>query len=377
MATRDWPTGPQWDPQSVTWGARVPTSGWAGFYSGQRQRVAHLGHRQVVTLTLPAWRDAAQAAAREAWLQSLVASGDLVRLLPWHRPQPLGTARGMPTTAAVAAGASAVTLSGVRAGANLINGHSFETPGTAGCGAGWSPYEFGSTGTITRSRVGTFFETGAWSQRLEATALGTASTDRVGVQQTVTGLASLAGGVATFSAYALGGAGGASVRAYADFYSGGGGLLGSIDSGVIVANPASFARLAATGAVPVNTSYAICYLWMSSRPVAAGPADVYFDAVQLQAGPLSAYTGFATFLAGDFFGAGGQLHQAASDTTCSDVGGAAVTTVLPVRRALALGAPVTLLQPTATFELAAAELAAAYTPGLVQQPLELTFVEAF
>ncbi len=377
MATRDWPAGPQWEPQTLTWGARVPTSGWAGFYSGQRQRVAHLGHRQVVTVTLPAWRDATQAAAREAWLQSLVASGDLVRLRPWHRSVPLGNARGSMTLgASAAAGASSVSVIGAAPAPNMLLGGSFEVDTDAnGRSDHMQSYITGSTGAVT-------FEagpplpgaTGLRSQRITAAALGTSSGDAIGVRQDTTGIIpgrSYTMAVSVLSATACG------LRLYWDWMAADGTTVLS-NAQTTVTAPLSAARLTHTSTAPTNAASVRAYVWAQANP-APGIAQINLDDWQFeQSAAASAFAGSASLAAGDFLGVvGGQLLQAASAVAFTDAGAATVPLVLPLRRAVTSGTALAWNSPTSTFELAAAELAAAYTPGLVQQPLELTFVEAF
>lgn len=376
MATRDWPTGPQWQPQTLSWGARVPTSGWAGFYSGQRQRVAHLGHRQVVTLTLPAWQDAAQAAAREAWLQSLVASGDLVRLRPWHRPQPLGTARGSLTAGATAAaGAAALTVVGAAPQPNLLLSGSFGVDSDGnGLADNWNPYFAGSTGSVAYA-AGVSPPFSPRAQQVTATALGTTASDQVGCVQDNRPVQASA--VYTLSVYCLSFTA-CQLVLFLGWYQADGVTLAGTSSFTATASTSGYRRDSLTATAPANAAFVRPYFWGQANP-SVGIAQLNFDGAQLELGSApSTFAGQATLRAGDFLGVvGGQLLQAAADVTFNDTGVASVPLVLPLRRAVSSGAALAWASPTATFELAAAELAAAYTPGLVQQPLELTFVEAF
>ena len=133
MTTLSWPTTRAFEPARVSWGVRAPSSAWNAFYTGQSQSIVHLGHRLEVTMSLPPCRPAA-AAEREAFLMSLAARGDWVRLGHFARRLPLGNVgarAGVTVASAAAAGASSVALAGLTSRANLLTHGSFELDGNS------------------------------------------------------------------------------------------------------------------------------------------------------------------------------------------------------------------------------------------------------
>lgn len=121
MATINWPTSAAFVPREVTWGARVPKSRWAGFFTADEQSISHLADRIALTLDLRPCNPA-EGAEREALFTELVSAGHFVRLGHPLRPEPLGTLRGTPTVAATAAaGVRTVQVQGL-AGDTLKGG---------------------------------------------------------------------------------------------------------------------------------------------------------------------------------------------------------------------------------------------------------------
>lgn len=124
MATLDWPSLPAFAPRGqdgFTIGVAAPKARWAALYTGDSSTNSHLADRLRITLQLPPCAPAA-ANLREAFILGLVSTGDWVRLGHLLKWEPMGTLRGSPTVAAVAAaGARSFTLQGP-ANATLLGG---------------------------------------------------------------------------------------------------------------------------------------------------------------------------------------------------------------------------------------------------------------
>ncbi len=178
-------------PRALSPSVQAPRSAWRSAYSTQRETLSHLGHRLLISMTLPPAIDRRLVAEREAWLASLAASGDWVRLPAFHRPFPQGNASGaLLVSGAVAAGASAIALTGARPAPSLMLGGSFEVDTDAnGRADHMQSYITGSTGAVTYE-IGPPLPgaTGLRSQRITAATLGTASGDAIGVRQDMAGI---------------------------------------------------------------------------------------------------------------------------------------------------------------------------------------------
>lgn len=175
------------------------------------------------------------------------------------------------------------------AGDNLIANSSFEVDSNAdGLADGWTAYQNGTTGTITRSiqAVGLY---GAKVQRIAAAGLGTASTDRIGVQQTIS-VAGAASSPFWFSAYASSSSGSPKGQLFVDFRDGSNASVGTVSGGDF-STTTTLARHFASGTIPATAVSAILYLWGSSRPGGVGLAAIDFDGVQFQVGGVM--TGYA------------------------------------------------------------------------------------
>lgn len=147
MPTQDWPTSRAFAPvqrDGFTLGIQSPKSAFAGFYTGNRQTWGHLADRLLLTLQLPPCTPA-DGALREAFIGSLVSTGDWVRFSHLLRPEPLGLLGGSPvvqTSAAV--GARSLTLQNARAGNNLLRS---VDQITTWLGTGWTP----NNATVTQN----------------------------------------------------------------------------------------------------------------------------------------------------------------------------------------------------------------------------------
>jgi len=205
--------------------------------------------------------------------------------------QPFGTGDGTTTTfqlvrsvggyaepVAMAQSGAVASVSGVPA-INLLAPHSsFEVDTNAdGLADGWAQYVVGSFGSAANSlQGGGVYNT--YLQQCTATALGTASTDRVGVSKVnvpvVEGLAY------TLSAWVRGTVG-VGATLFAEFVSSGGSTLGLLSNSAIIL-AATWDRPAVSGIAPAGTVKANVYVWAHSRPGSAGAATLDVDAVQMQ-----------------------------------------------------------------------------------------------
>jgi hypothetical protein len=168
------------------------------------------------------------------------------------------------------------------AGDNVVANSSFEVDSNAdGLADGWTAYQNGTTGTITRSiqAVGLF---GAKVQRIAAAGLGTASTDRIGVQQTIS-VAGAANSPFWFSAYSSSSSGSPKGQLFVDFRDVSNASVGTVAGGDF-STTTNLVRHFTSGTIPATAVSAILYLWGSSRPGGVGLAAIDFDGVQFQVG---------------------------------------------------------------------------------------------
>lgn len=118
MAIIDWPTTRPFQGASLQLDLSTSRSGFAGYYTGNRQTVSHLADRRLATLTLPPCRGA-DGPARQAFLHGLMSRGDWLRMGVPHQPYPRGDIAGEATVAtSAAAGARVLNLAGVRSATN-------------------------------------------------------------------------------------------------------------------------------------------------------------------------------------------------------------------------------------------------------------------
>lgn len=86
----------------------------------------------------------------------------------------------------------------------------------------------------------------------------------------------------------------------------------------------------------------------------------------------------ATLLAGDVLGVGQQIIQCGyGGAVANGTGLMVVPLVLPLRQAAAIGAAVTWSAPQATFQLLSLQSAFAYSPGRIQEGLQVDLAEVF
>ena len=177
-------------------------------------------------------------------------------------------------------------------GGNVISNASFDSDKNAdGLADSWAAYSNGTVGTITRSVPTTGGFNNGRTQRLSATNLGTSSSDRVGVSQVGVRVDGWASQQFVLSAYIKADASGLpKFNLWIDWRDGGGTLMGTTNLGTSTPTTA-LARYSYTNTVPAGSVSADVYVWMESRPSAAGASAIEFDGVQLELG--SVLGGFA------------------------------------------------------------------------------------
>lgn len=373
MSTITWPTA-QWakpatcDLQVIDNLQRVSESPLSGY----TQTLAMPGARWGWSMQFPS-QNRADRDQLEGLLLSLDGRANRVRLWDFKRPQPRGLIglSGVTLAAAAAQFATSLVLQGCR-GANLLLGGSFETDGDAnGVGDGWLRYSNGSTGALTQSLGSGFSPHAALSQACNASALGTTSADRQGVEQTVPALA-IAGGAFTLSARCLASAG-TTLRAM---------VVWRDAAATTISSPLQDA--AATGAdqtitlagtCPANAVTGQIYLYQHTGTGAA--AFAYFDAAYLVAGGAVSYPAPATLLCGDWMGLPSQLVRVVEDASANDAGRMTVQVRHMLRTAAASGGTVTLDRPTALYMRTESGLLMPRRPGNAEPELACDFVEAF
>lgn len=371
MTTIAWPTDRAFQPAAFEPGPSVPKSGWRGFYTGTRETTSHAADRLTCLLTLgPCWD--ADARRREAFIGSLLSTGDWVTF-PWFAAKyPLGTLGGTVTVnGAVSAGARSVVLAGARARPNVLNNSSFEIDSNAdGIADSWSAYTVGSTGSVTRSLI-TAGTSGTKAQQTFASALAAGGGNRIGVVQTYL---FTAGSFSRASlAFDARGTNTATVVIDIDWVDGGGSFISS-SSASYTPDATNFQRFSVTNAaVPSNAARADCYCWLQNGTGGGCGLDV--DSAQLEFNAAaSAYAGFPTLAAGDFIGIGGNLLQTAyAGATANDAGAMTVPLVYPVQKAISSGAAVTWAAPTGTWALDTDAIPFAYSARVLQGGIVLPF----
>jgi|688.fasta_scaffold21319_2 hypothetical protein len=371
MATIDWPAG--LIPQAAELSLRKAGAQFASPFNGTLQAVDFIAERWVLSCSLaPQFQHDPRGVGPFA--NTLAGGVERVRVWPFHTGgAPRGSLRGTPTlSATVNRGATTLQLAGARNAINLLNRSSFELDSNVdGLADGWATYTNGTTGTVTPSAVVGLNSPAA--QRLDATGLGTAASDQVGLRYLAD--ADVVAGT-SYSLSADTRDSGVSVRLSIDWfnvsatYLGTTGAVGASSGGV-------WTRRAVSGVAPAGAVVAKVYVWMEARPTSAGAAALEVDNVQFErAAAATHYSGPATLLAGDFIGAGGQLFQAAANATAADDASMAVPIVNRVRGTIASGSAVTWYRPTCEMVLPAMQAGPVRRPGLIESTA-LDFVEVW
>lgn len=370
MATTDWPEA--LIPQTAQLMLRKSGTQFASPFNGTLQALDFIAERWTLSASL------AQMAARNprgvhAFCNTLAGGVERVRVWPFHtKGVPLGTLRGAPVlSAGVTRGATALPITGALSGPNLISRGSFEDNPSAGLAVGWLQYSNGATGTITASRVSG--SGSPFAQRLDATALGGAAVDQVGIRRSGD-VDVVAGRVYSLSTDTRDS--GTAVRVQIDWFNVSAAYLSSA-SAVFGSSGAVWARRSVSGVAPAGAVVARIYVWMEARTGGVGAAALEVDNVQFEAsGAASSYAGPASVRAGDYLGCGGQLFQVAADTVLLDSGEGSVPVVNRVRGTVAVASAVVWYRPTCEMVLPAMQAGPVHRPGVIESTA-LDFVEVW
>jgi hypothetical protein len=375
MAIIDWPTTRPFQGASLQLDLSTSRSGFAGFYTGNRQTVSHLADRRLATLTLPPCRGA-DGPARQAFLHGLMSRGDWLRMGVPHQPYPRGTLGGAPTVSAtVAAGARAIAVAGALARPNWLTNRSFEEDSNAdGVSDGWVAYAAGSTGTVTRALLPPGSH-GTKAQQVFCTALAAGAGNRIGIFQSFL----FPAGVYSMASFAADIRGTAAATAVLElnWVNGSGGFISAFNT-TAHPDPTNFQRLALAGvAVPAAAARADCYVWLQDGTGAACGMDV--DAAQFEfAAAPSPFSGLPSLAAGDWLSIGGNLLQVDyPGATLNDGGAGTVPLVTPLQRGITAGAAVTWANPTGLWEVDADSLPLNFNPAQVADGFALPLREVF
>lgn len=324
------------------------------------EQSASNGHTATRLGAPPRWRlrmgsvPALQAADAAAWKATALAlRGRINHLAVWDitLPAPRGTLRGSPVlSATAAAGATSIAISGGRAGVNLLAGGGFEIDSNSdGLADGWTQYSNGTTGTITKSRVAGNGST--YAQRLDATGLGSSTSDQLGVRNTV----AVTPGV-TYSLSADTRDSGGSVRLYVDFYDGSGALLSGAGSAVFATSGATWARRTMSRVAPASAATMRAYVWLQAATGGPTAASIEVDNYQVEVGTAATpYAGLATLEAGDWLqigsGVGSHYCMVTNTVEADDAGAMAISIEPPLRQSIASGTAVVWDKPVAHYHL--------------------------
>lgn len=309
------------------------------------------GAQQARLLAPPRWTlrlvqpDHLTQATASAWQALAVQLRGRVNVLAaWNpaQPAPLGTARGVLTTAGTtAAGAVSVGLSGALASPNLLLDAGFETDSNSdGVANGWAVYLSGTTGATSASlSVGPliFGSSGVRYQEVSAATLN----GRIGVLRTIAVQAGASYSLSADVSASLG----ATVSVSINWLDAGLAYL----SEVVTSGGPFIERRTVSGQAPVGAAYAQLYLYAAST--AASAAIVNIDNVQFEAAAAAtSYAGGASLLAGDWLQIGSGLGMShlcmvTADATANDAGAITVAIEPPTRQAFSAGTAVTWDKP--------------------------------
>lgn len=347
--------------------------GFSGPFGGPTEVQDLLGDRWRLRLTLPDG-DFRWGGRTGALFNQLRGGVNWLRLHDLARPVPRGTARGSIVLASSAAqGSSALALSGV-VGRNLMLGGGFEIDSNAdGLADGWASYSAGSVSGVTHGRP-----TGngsVWAQRAAAVALGSTSSDRVGLGKDFTPVT--AGLAYTLAADVVANYGTVAMCMAVAWYTSGA-LFISADS-TSQAGPLVWSRLSVTATAPAGATQAYCYIWIEGAGTALANPGFLADNVQLELGTtVSAFEPGGTLLAGDKLGHNGeQLLEVADDVAANDAGVVTVPLTNRLRKAIASGQAIVWDKPSLPFQLLdTSGVPTAYTRGRARGQ-QVEFVEAW
>lgn len=367
-------TRPTWlRPRECTLALRKSGLQFVSPFNGTMQAIETLAERWVLSLAMPG---AADGGARSAFFNQWAGGVNHVALYHFGRPQPLGTLRGAPTLAsATARGNTSLSLTGCINSARQ-SFTSFETDTNAdGLADGAAAYSTGTTGTVTYMRSTSPVVDGAYTQTVNATGIGTNSTDRAGILLARLGVLSGASEIYTVSGYVRGTVG---VRGtlLVQFKNSAGTVVDSSSNTVVMSLTNALLTISST--VPSGAVSVDAYLYLADSTVGVTAAFADFDAVLINPGASRADSlGHATLLAGDMLGDGTQLYQVAEDCTATDAGDMTVPVVNRARGVVASGTTLLWDRPTALFALPAMEQSTTWLRGGSVDSMVVDAVEVY
>lgn len=205
--------------------------------------------------------------------------------------QKLPLVRGAWSTSTLHVMSNVVTNTGALGGRNLLANSSLDDDSDANnIPDGWTVFSNGTTGTVGQSiSTGGVGFGGTKFMQVNGSNLGTASTDQIGITQTVE-LAGLAGNPMMFTAWAQGGATGLpDLILQANYFSGAGGTgsLVAFNSTTHTSPDASWRRYQHATRVPTGALSVKLYALMAARKTSAGSTALNLDALQLELGSVA------------------------------------------------------------------------------------------
>lgn len=312
-------------------------------FGGSPQVGDVLAERWALSLSIPPSL-LAESGEAEALVMWLAGGYNRVRVTHPVRPTPASGLHGSPTLyASIAAGATALVITG-GSGKNRLANAGMDTDANAnGVADGWTNYSAGTTGTITRSMVAGISGT---AQRHACTGLGTGNGDNAGSSQDVT--LTVAAGASVCASASLRGTAGAQGVANISFYDSGASLISTTTGTAATLSASVWQRVECAAVVPSGAVTARVRAFMRAAPV-LGAAQVDIDNTQFEeaATEASAYepTGGGV-LAGDILGLNGQWLQVADSAQADANGRISVTLNNRLRDAVSAGAAITWDHPT-------------------------------
>ena len=287
----------------------------------------------------------AEAGAWQAMVLALQGRRHHLAVYDKLRAAPQGTLRGTLTlSAAVAAGAAALPITGGLPGPGLFTGGGFEIDTNAdGLADGWSTYTSGSVGTVTTVMPSAAANTGTAGlcQRISSSALN----GSIGLRRTAD-VAVTAGLPYSWSATQAA-TSGTTISLEIAWYDVSVAYLSSSMASAVAAN----GRRSVVGIAPAGSVWARLYVYMTSA--SSGAAALNADDAQFeQAEAATAYAGPVSVKAGDWLQVGtgvgtSQLFAATADTAGTDAGAITVPVMDVARIAFASSTAVAWDKPVA------------------------------
>lgn len=185
----------------------------------------------------------------------------------------------------------ATTNNGTIGGGNLLRNSDFDVDSDSnGVPDSWLIYNNGTVGSTTYSLQPSGGVGDGAYLRVQASNLGTSSSDQVGAHQIVN-LDGFAGSKVCFTSYIYGlggGSGSVNVKLFIDWYDAlnGVGSIVSSSEQLISRPPVGWARYQLIAEIPAGALSCRAYLWMQERGTAAGAAEILFDKVQFEIGAV-------------------------------------------------------------------------------------------